>query len=154
MAANIALTDIIILKNLVNFPLNHNFIFSRVFYDLDKFSRLKTQKENTKEKKPNMCDATLKLYHEMLQIYFDEYYDLSDAKRSKMDPKHDPIYLTLDGYDYEEWYEEESDDLTVKDGLQPLEGDEKSKRRKKIKNCSSKQTTNQAPSISTSKSWK
>ena len=49
-----------------------------------------------------MRDTASELYHEMLGIYFDEYHDLSDAKRSKMDPKYDPIYLTLDGYDYEE----------------------------------------------------
>ena len=28
------------------------------------------------------------------------------AKRSKMDPKYDPTNLTLDEYDYSEWYNE------------------------------------------------
>ena len=31
----------------------------------------------------------------------------------------------LHAYDYEEWYQKESDDSTVKDDLPPLEGDEK-----------------------------
>ena len=44
-----------------------------------------------------------------------------DAKR---DHKYDPINLALDAYDYGECYKEESDDLTVKDDLPPLEGNE------------------------------
>ena len=40
----------------------------------------------------------------MLGTCFDEYYDLADAKRSKMDPKEDPTNLTLDAYDYSEEY--------------------------------------------------
>ena len=30
-------------------------------------------------------------------------YDLSNAKRSKMDLKYDPISLTLYGYDYDDY---------------------------------------------------
>ena len=32
-------------------------------------------------------------------MYFDEYSDLLDAKRSKMDPKNDPGNLILDVYE-------------------------------------------------------
>ena len=35
-----------------------------------------------------------------LEIYFDEYYDLLDVERSKMDPKYDPAILILDGHEY------------------------------------------------------
>ena len=36
----------------------------------------------------------------MLGMYFDEYCYLSDATRSKLDPKYDPICLPLNGYEY------------------------------------------------------
>ena len=67
------------------------------------------------------------------------YFDLSDAKRCKMDPKYDSINLTLDAYDYDEWYTEESDYSIVKvikkkiDNLPPLEGDKEVKERKWLK---------------------
>ena len=35
----------------------------------------------------NVCDTPSELYNEMLVIYFDKYYDFSDAKRKKMDSK-------------------------------------------------------------------
>ena len=47
----------------------------------------------------------------MLGIYFDECYDLPNAKRSKVDPKYDPAYLSLCEYDYSEWFRKESDDI-------------------------------------------
>ena len=46
----------------------------------------------------------LQLYNDLLETYWDKYYDLSDAKRSKIDPKHNSANLTLDEYDYNEWY--------------------------------------------------
>ena len=68
----------------------------------------------------------------------DDYFDLSDAKRNKIDPKYDSANITLHEYDYSEWYKEkEFDDLPQ------LEGDEEeSKRTKRIKNLDSKQTIN------------
>ena len=36
----------------------------------------------------------------MLGMYFDEYYYLSDATRSKIDPKYNAMCLTLNGYEY------------------------------------------------------
>ena len=49
-----------------------------------------------------MYDTASELYNKLLGIYFDEYIDLLDAKRSKMDPKFDPTNLTQDEYDYDE----------------------------------------------------
>ena len=47
----------------------------------------------------------------------DYYYDLSDAKRNKIDPKYDPANITLHEYDYSEWYKEkEFDDLPQLEG--------------------------------------
>ena len=52
-----------------------------------------------------MYDTFSELYNDLLETYFDEYYDLSDAKRIKIGPKYDPANLTLDEYDdYNEWY--------------------------------------------------
>ena len=98
----------------------------------------------------------------MLEIYFDEYYDLSDAKKSKMDPKYDPANLTLDEYDYSEWYKELDD-------LPPLEDDEEkyynvpstpiskgAKEGKGLKILTPKkfQTNQVSNNISTNKCWK
>ena len=54
--------------------------------------------------------------HILLETYFDEYYDLSDAKRSKIDPEYVPVNLTLDEYDYSQCHKE-------LDNFLPLEGD-------------------------------
>ena len=64
--------------------------------DLNKFSKLKPQKEKRKEKKTSMYNTDSELYNDLLPTYFDEYYDFSDSKRTKMDPKYDPAGLTLE----------------------------------------------------------
>ena len=51
-----------------------------------------------------MYDTFSELYNDLLETYFDEYYDLSDAKKNKIGPKYDPANLTLDEYDYNKWY--------------------------------------------------
>ena len=71
-----------------------------------------------------MCDTALELYNDWLEIYFDEYYGLSDAKGSKMHPKYDSANLALDGYDCNEWYKEKSGNEEELDDLPLLEGDE------------------------------
>ena len=45
-----------------------------------------------------------KLHNELLTTCFDEYNDLSDAKRNKMNLKYDSANLALDEYDYSERY--------------------------------------------------
>ena len=62
-----------------------------------------------------MYYTTSKLYNELLGIYVDECYGLSDAERSKMNPKYDPTNLTLKDYNYDEWYTGESDYSKVKE---------------------------------------
>ena len=74
-----------------------------------------TERKCKKEKK--VYHTASELYNDLSEIYFDEYYDLSGAKRSKMDPKYDYANLTLDEYDYSEWYKE-------LDNSPRLEGDE------------------------------
>ena len=55
------------------------------FNDLNKFNKLKTEKEKTKKKKiTNAYDTVSGLYNDLLGINFDEYYDLSDAERKKI----------------------------------------------------------------------
>ena len=61
-----------------------------------------------------MYDTASELYNELPETYFDEYNDFSEDERSKMDPKYYPTNFTFDVYDYEEWYKEKLDDLTVK----------------------------------------
>ena len=47
-----------------------------------------------------MYGASLRLYNDLLETYFDEYYNLSDAKRSKIDSAYGPANLILDEYVY------------------------------------------------------
>ena len=41
----------------------------------------------------------------MLGTYFDEYYYLSDAERKKINSKYKPKTLFIEGYNYNDWYE-------------------------------------------------
>ena len=103
------------LKSLINLIHNGNYSFCKyhiinkfnnLYYEskyfclidsqyLDKFSGLEPQKGESKEKKTNVYEKASELY-DQVEIHFDEYYDLSNARESKMDPKHDPANLTLD----------------------------------------------------------
>ena len=76
-------------------------ILVEFFNDLSKFKKIKTQKEKRKKKKKtNVYDTSSELYNDFLEIYYDEYNELSDNKRNKMDPKYDPKTLFLERYDY------------------------------------------------------
>ena len=121
-----------------------------------------------------MYDTASKLYNVYLETYFDEYFDLSNAKSSKMDPKYDPANLTLDEQNHSEWYKEKPDDSTEKGNeeeladLPSLEGDAEKfysvpskplskgvKERKGLKTSILKKLINQAfYIISTNKVWK
>ena len=57
-------------------------VSSWIFYDLNKFNKLKAQKEKQKRKN-NVDNKDCKLYHDFLGIYFDKYYELSDTKKKK-----------------------------------------------------------------------
>ena len=75
-----------------------------------------------------MSVASSELYNDLLETYFDEYYDLWDEKGSKIDPKYNPTNLTLDEYDYNEWYKEiELDDSPTLE----LEGDKEKQKKGK-----------------------
>ena len=84
-----------------------------------------------------MYGKASKIYNEFPGIYFDEYNDLSDAERTKMDPKYNPTTLTLDACDFDELYTKELDYSTKKcdeeklDCLQHLESDGEVKEGKK-----------------------
>ena len=64
------------------------------------------------------------LYSHLPGTYFDEYYDLSDAKRNKMGPKYDLPNLALDELDYSQWYKEKSGDEEELDDSSTVENDE------------------------------
>ena len=49
--------------------------------DLNGFRMINPRNENTIYRKTKMYHTTLELYNEFLDIYFDEYYDLPDAKK-------------------------------------------------------------------------
>ena len=75
-----------------------------------------------------MYDKASELYNELLETYFDEYYDLWDAERKKMEIKYKPKTLFLKEYSYNDWFEneelinkEESVDLY---DMPPLEDDD------------------------------
>ena len=49
--------------------------------DLNRFSSINPRNENTIYRKTKMYHTALELYAEFLDIYFDKYYDLPDAKK-------------------------------------------------------------------------
>ena len=55
-------------------------LLAKFFNDLNKFNKLKTQKEKQKR---NVHKA-LELHNEFLETYFNEYYGLSNAERKKI----------------------------------------------------------------------
>ena len=55
-----------------------------------------------------MYDVASELYNVFEEIYFDEYYDLSDAKKKKRNyHKYEPEKLFLKAYNYNLWHENE-----------------------------------------------
>ena len=82
-----------------------------------------------------MYNKALELYNDLLETYFDEYFELSDAKRKKIEPKYEPSKLFLEAYNYDARFEKEkSVDLS---DMPALESDEEEVKR--IKNLDSKQ---------------
>ena len=61
-----------------------------------------------------MYDNDLELYNEFLEIYFDEYKALSDAKIRELDNKHEDANLFLERYNYYLWFEKEKSIDTTK----------------------------------------
>ena len=71
-------------KKLDKLSLKSKHLFLVTFiYDLDKFTKLKTQKERTQKKKINVYNKATELYSDFPSIYFNEYSELSDDKRKK-----------------------------------------------------------------------
>ena len=64
-----------------------------------------------------MYNTVSELSNDLLQTYFNEYYELSDPKKIKMSSKNDSFNLALSKYKYSEWYKELDD-------LPPLKYDE------------------------------
>ena len=90
---------IVIVKILINFLLNQSILFFAEFLK-DKPNKLKQNKKNKTGKKTYVYDTSSELYNILLETSHDEYYDLSDAKRSRIDPKYNHPNFTLDKYDY------------------------------------------------------
>ena len=70
------------------------------------------------------------LHNDFLRICFDEYKELSDAKRNKTEPKYDPDNLFFKTYNSDDWLENEESINTTRESdkeepdMPPLEGDE------------------------------
>ena len=54
-----------------------------------------------------MYDNASEMYHEEIDIYFDQCIALSDNRKRKLGNKYDPINLLLKAYDYGVWFENE-----------------------------------------------
>ena len=59
-----------------------------------------------------MLNTASELYNDLLGIYFDEYYELSDAK--KIESKYDPDKLFLKAYNFDIWFENEETNDTIR----------------------------------------
>ena len=93
-------------------------IFLSFNNELNKFNSLNPWKGCTKDKKATLYNNASELYNEYLENYYDQYMDLSDAKKRKFDDMYDPEELFLEEYDY---------------SVPPLEGDEEVKEGKGLK---------------------
>ena len=86
-----------------------------------------------------MIKLRIYVIYDFLEIYFDEYKELLNAKRNKMQPKYDTVSLFLETQNYEDWLKsEESADTTRKSDneecdMLPLEGDEEVQEGKGLK---------------------
>ena len=70
---------------------NYEILFS--FYnELKKFNNLNPRKGCTKEE-TTIYNNVKELYNEYLEIYFDQYMTLPDAKKTKPGDKYDPKIL-------------------------------------------------------------
>ena len=70
------------------------------FYEPNKFNNLKPENRRTKDTKATVYDNTSELYNVYLEIYFDQYMSLSDAKERKLGKQCDSKTLFIDGYNY------------------------------------------------------
>ena len=132
MTENITFIHTMILKTLLVFLLRQNIQFYSEFYsELSKFISLNPRKVRTKEKK-TVYNNVSELYNEYLEIYFNQYMTLSDAKKWTLGDKYNLESLFLKGYYYNVWSEnkgqstdkEKSVDLS---DMPPLEGDKEVK---------------------------
>ena len=78
----------------------------------------------------------VKTYNDLLGIYFDEYYELSDAK--KIESKYDPDKLFLKAYNFDIWFENEETNDTIRkikdlSDMSEIEAHEKVKEGKELK---------------------
>ena len=55
-----------------------------------------------------MYDTVSELYNELLETYFDEYNELSNAKRKHIELKY-PTNSFLKTYNYDLWFENEEE---------------------------------------------
>ena len=63
-------------------PLKSELLFLPNYLDdLDEFNKLKIQEEKVKKQRTNVPNTASDLYKNLLAIYFDEYYELLDAKK-------------------------------------------------------------------------
>ena len=78
--------------------------------------------------------------------YYDEYNELSDVKKDKLDQKFKPINLKLKHYNCDGWFTEQLDDeeeLAL--DLPPLEGNEEVKEGKGLKILTSNKLLTRLP---------
>ena len=84
MTANIAFIHIIIINILIVFLLCQNIPILFLFYnELNKFNNINPRKGCTKDKKATVYDNASGLYNEYLEIYFNQYMTLSNAKKKE-----------------------------------------------------------------------
>ena len=68
---------------------------------------LKHKKKKQKRKKTNIYNQASELYIDLLAIYCNKNYELSDAKRKTLESKYDPDKLFLETCNSDVWFENE-----------------------------------------------
>ena len=71
----------------------------------NKFKKLQIIKQKTEKKRTNLYIISSELYNNFLEIWYDEYNELSDAKKRKLVDNYNTENLFFKTYDYSAWSE-------------------------------------------------
>ena len=71
-----------------------------MIYINNKFKKLQIIKQKTEKKRTNLYIISSELYNNFLEIYYDEYNELSDAKKRKLVDNYNTENLFFKKYDY------------------------------------------------------
>ena len=74
--------------------------------NLQKLIKMKPTNLDKIKEKERVYNTVSELYNKRFRNYYDDYNELSDVKKDKIDQKFEPINLKLEECDYDRWFTE------------------------------------------------